>query len=268
MRPFLPLFLILLFGCKGFNTRKIHSNLPHQSQWEIALPQDEKHPLEKIFSQKFHYLGNGAQCYAFISQDQKYVLKFFKMKHLLAKNWLCYLPFNWIENYRFKKVTLREKRLHDTFGAHKMAYDHFKEDAGLVFIHLNKTQYLNKTVVLVDKRKKEWLLDLNTTVFILQEKADPVYSRISHLIESGNIQGAKSAIQAVLHLAHSRCQKGFVDLDSGFNNNYGFVGNRPIQIDVGRIVKTENSEHFDEVDRLTKWLQRHYPQLLTREANR
>jgi len=46
------------------------------------LSDQEHQELAQILNQKFSYIGKGAQCYAFVSDDQLYVLKFFKFKHL------------------------------------------------------------------------------------------------------------------------------------------------------------------------------------------
>src|ERR1700722_2869530 len=57
--------------------------LPFNSKWEVSSPSPEQKALiDKILSQNFTYLGKGAQSYAFESQDQKFVLKFFKFKHI------------------------------------------------------------------------------------------------------------------------------------------------------------------------------------------
>lgn len=255
---------VCIFVCKkqkGFHPKAIASNFSYQKEWEVdaIVPSD-------AFSQKFIYLGNGAQSFAFVSEDQKYVLKFFRMKHLTPKTWLNYLPFFCLKNYRFKKVYKRQMRLKETFSSFKMAYEEFKEESGLVFIHLNKTNHLKKRITLMDKKGKEYRIDLDETVFVLQEKAELIYSRISRLIEEGDLEEAKGALRSFFQLIAKRSHKKFVDKDLWLHNNYGFVGQKAIQIDIGQLMKGESflahSQEKDARDRVEEWLQSHYPSLL------
>nr|NGX60255.1 hypothetical protein [Chlamydiota bacterium] len=127
------IFAVTIFAKKpaGFSLAKIRSPFEKSSKWEIdQLPAYEKEELHGILSQDFNYLGSGAQCYAFFSADGKYVLKFFKMKHLIPKKWLKLIPFPGFEQYRFKKIDTRILRHQELFTSYKMAYDELKEETG------------------------------------------------------------------------------------------------------------------------------------------
>lgn len=82
---------VLLFGMgrlyfrltDDFRLGNITYDMPHHDEWDIPkLSDEERQRLDSILSQKFTYIGKGAQSYAFGSDDGKYVLKFFKFKHL------------------------------------------------------------------------------------------------------------------------------------------------------------------------------------------
>ena len=66
-----------------FRLANITYELPFKPSWKVpSLTKEEYSRLAQITNQKFTYIGKGAQCYAFASEDGEYVLKFFKFKHL------------------------------------------------------------------------------------------------------------------------------------------------------------------------------------------
>ena len=254
----------------GFTADRISSNLPYNSEWEIETPSNsELIELRAIFSQPFTYLGNGRQCYAFVSQDQKIVLKFFRMRHFLPKNWLRHLPIPGLERFKMRKIEKRHERLKATFGSYKMAHQQLKEETGLVFIHLNKSNYLKTKLTLIDKFGRKHHVDLDQTHFILQRRADLIRDRLHTLMQSSDRDGARLAIRGLLEHVISHCQKGFIDKDSSISHNYGFVADRVIHFDVGHLLQDEEVKEpalFQrEVLRVGKkledWIMAYYPEL-------
>lgn len=254
-----------------FSIELICSPFAYDSKWQIEeLSQSEKMRIVSILSQKFNYLGSGAQCYAFLSEDGKYVLKFFRMKHLIPKIWLKYIPLPGLEDYRFRKVERRILRKNALFSSYKMAYEKLKEEAALIYIHLNKTDDLHIKAKLFDKMRKCFLVNLDDFEFVLQERAQLVRDHISALMQKGDLEGAVEAIHALLNQTVVQCQRGYVDKDSGISHNYGFVGDRIVHFDVGRIMYDEAAKepalYQREVLRVGKklesWLEAQYPMLL------
>src|ERR1700722_4859365 len=109
-------------------------DLPHHNEWDIPeLSFEEKIHLASILSQKFHYLGKGAQSYVFSSADHQYVLKFFKFKHL-KPNWLtdilpAIFPF---VHYRDHEISRKQKKLHAVFAGYHLAYEIHKTQSALI----------------------------------------------------------------------------------------------------------------------------------------
>ena len=265
------IFSLLLLGvgmilCRpkasGFVISKIYTSFKPRPEWEVTSYPES---LNNIFSQKFTFLGRGTESYAFISEDQKTVLKFINMEHLTPKKWVAYLPLPFLHSYRVRKVDQREKRLKETFGTCRMAYEELKTETGLIFIHLNKTKTLNKTLTIVDKKGKEHAVDLDSAVFIVQEKAELFYSRIKKLIQEGKSADVPRAVQSILDFIGLRCQRGYFDEDKGIRYNYGFVGDRIIQIDIGRLRKKESNE--DQVERarikIYSAIKRYHPEVFS-----
>ena len=250
----------------NFNLAQVSSPLSYDARWEVAAPTED---LEKIFSQKFTFLKSGSQVYAFASADGKYVLKLFKMKSLLPKEWLNHFPFYFLKEYCYRKVDLRKKNLELTFGGFKTAYDNFREQSGLLFVHLNKTPCAGQKVVLMDRGGKEFILNLDTTPFVLQKKADLVRSRMVERMQAGEEEKAAEEIRLLLQLIAGRLKMGLRDLDNGIKCNYGFLDSVPVQIDCGRLVfdpaikdpKQFETEMRRVVERLSLWAERTYPKL-------
>lgn len=220
------------------------SSLTHNPEWDVKADANE---LAQIQGQKFSFLGEGAQVYAFESEDHKYVLKLFKMKRF-TPSWNDYLcP---------KLVARRLKNLRWIFNGYKTAYQEFKEDSGLIFVHLNKTDHLKQSLTIVDAEGKEYLVDLDKTEFIVQEKVELIFDRLKRLLDEGATQAAEESIAAVLDLVKRRVEKGYADRDSAVSNNYGFVGNRPVHLDSGRLFKGEIKGQVERTQgRIERWKQ-------------
>ena len=238
-------FSVMLFNKKpiGFSLDKIRSPFETSSKWAIeSLSAFEKEEVQDILSKGFNYLGSGAQCYAFLSSDGKYVLKFFRMKHLIPKKWLKLIPLPGLEKYRFSKIDKRMLRHQELFASYKMAYDELKEEAGLVYIHLNKSKDLLMRVKLYDRMRNCYVANLDGYEFILQKKTQLVHDRITALMQRGKREEALESMHKLLRQVVIRCKKGFVDRDSGISHNYGFVGEQVIHFDTGRVITDESAK--------------------------
>jgi hypothetical protein len=253
---------------KGFHPRAIRSPLEFSAAWNTEVP--SKATMAPILTQDYFYLGSGAQCYAFISADGKYVLKFFKMKHLLPKKWLRYFPFPGLGSYRFRKTERRVARQKSLFHSYTLAWEHLQKETGLVYVHLNKTDELKLSTLLFEKEGDSFSVDLDQYEFIVQRKSTLVREYISNCMKADKKEKAVEAIEALLGRVVALSKKGFVDQDSGVSHNYGFVGGDVIHFDVGQLIadpKADEPSHYQrEVLRvaykLEMWLKEDFPELL------
>lgn len=221
----------------GFTLLKIHSNLTYHPEWETApLNQVQKEQLKAITAQKFTYLSSGGQCYVFGSEDGKYVLKLFK-HHLRRVPYLLAhipLPDKW-SNKRDDHVKKREHKLLRDFSSYRLSYDNLKEESGLLYVHLNKTSDLHMQTTLVDKLGIEHRLALDPVEFVIQKRAVLVFPHLKTLIQEQKKEEARYAIDQIVNLIVSRCQKGIYDQDPRIGSNIGFLEDRAILIDIGRL---------------------------------
>jgi hypothetical protein len=201
--------------------------------------------LHTIFSSPLTFLGEGAQSYAFLSSDGKHVVKFFKMRRFTP---------SFADSLCPHVVRRRLRNLNWVFNGYKAAYEHFRQDTGLIFIHLAKTSSLNLTATLIDADGKPCTADLDATEFVIQEKAEHLFSYLKRLYSEGREQEAKAAIAQVLKLIERRIALGFADRDKGVSYNYGFVEGRAIHLDVGRLYKGSRPGQLEHVKkRIERW---------------
>ena len=128
---------------------KVTSSLKPDPRWDVEpLEPAAELAVEKILDQPFHYFGSGGECYVFLSQDGKTIMKVFKhyrmRTNLFCKDWPLPAP---LKTY----VDSHQERFERIFTSCKIAYDDLREEAGLVYVHLNKTDHLKKKLILTDK---------------------------------------------------------------------------------------------------------------------
>lgn len=267
----------------GFSVDKISSDLTYQPEWAIAaLPEEEKQAVRKILSQPFSYLGKGAQAFVFSSKDGKYVIKLFRHHHMRPPFWIKCLPFDWAESRIEKKMG----KLWIDFASYKLAFEDLRNETGMIFLHLNKSNDLHQKILIIDKIGIAHTLEADQMEFLIQKRAELIYPGIQKLMETGQEEKARSAVQQLVHLLALRCEKRIWDKDPDLNTNFGLVEGSPIQIDVGRFRRLSADKGFDEfpskrisnrfykmksintkdeviriTDHLHQWLQARFPQL-------
>lgn len=238
-------------------------------EWEISsdLIEDPK-LIDHILSQKFTYFNKGSQSYVYLSEDKKYVLKFLKQDKLHPKTWLASIPFPFNSHYRH--ALFLKKKLISTFNAIKTAFTDFKDETGLLYVHLNHSTKLNKKITLFDRKGKLYTIDLDKTSFLIQKKANLIYVRITELMAQGDIEGSKAIISSVFSLIDQLGRRGVVDNDPILRKNFGLIDDKAVQIDIGRMridpERVQNLQYKSEVASITnsfkKWIEKSYPDLL------
>ena len=249
----------------GFARWKISSSMIFHPEFETtSLTNDQTIELEQALNQPYHYLGKGAQCFAFVSEDQQFVIKFFKLYQLCPSSWLSETPIpSFLEKWRQEKVERKWGELSRDFISYKIAFDSLKEDTGLVYAHLNKSKNLHKSLTFYDKIKIKHDIDLDSMQFLIQKKADLFYPAIQNMIDHGNTEKAKQHIEQLVHYLAMRSRLGLYDKDPDINTNFGIARGKTVQIDVGRFrpdpMRAEASIYIDDITRVTdnlrQWLQ-------------
>lgn len=245
--------LVAIFGVErlcfkataGFRPYKIISDLPIDARYVgCDLDIQEKAKIEKILSQSFHYIGHGGCVYCFASEDGKYVIKFFKHQHLSGRHILEYIPLQGrLASYR-DIVTEKwhrgkaHKRKDFLFTSIRLAFDHLKEETGLIFLQLSRSGPFQKELILFDKIGCKHTIPLKETEFILQKKAEMILPFLFEAERSGRLEEGKKVIDSLFTLLEKREKMGITDRDPALDINFGVVDGMAVEIDVGSFCLT------------------------------
>jgi len=164
-----------------------------------------------------------------------------------------------------------EKRqaLIKTFTSYKIAYEEMKEETGLVYLQLNKTDTLQQPLVIIDNLGISHRLDLSKMEFLVQKRASLFYPFLEKTIQEKGLESAKKTVSDLVDFLVIRNKKEIFDKDPDLTTNFGFLDDEIIQIDIGRFRKDPQRKdlvvYHDEILRITdqfnKWLKIHYPVL-------
>jgi len=255
----------------GFVESNIKYDLPYNPKWELtALDSEEQKELNRILSQDYHYLGKGCQSYVFNSQDDQYVIKFFKYQRFRPQAWLDYFAFiPAVDDYRLRKIEKKKCKLENVFSSWKLAYEDLKTETGVVFVQLNKREGSNPNFVIYDKMGLKHTLNLNELEFMVQKKAKMLCPSLLKCKEDGNFGEAQEIINKLFAMILSEYERGYADNDHALMQNTGVYEGKPIHIDVGQFVKNPivtdakvyQQELFNKTFKFRIWLKKHYPEL-------
>lgn len=244
-------------------------NYETRAEWEVASRCGvDFATLAPILNQTFTYFNKGSQSYVYLSGDGQYVLKFLKQNKWRPKTLLAHLPFAWNPLYK-KQCVLYQKR-ERTFSAIQTALEHFQEKTGIVYAHLNRTHGKCQKIHLIDRKGKEHWVDLDTTSFLVQKRAQLIYPRIDALIAEGAPQKAEGVISSVFALLKFLGEQGVVDNDPILRKNFGLIDDEAIQIDIGRMridpSRVQGNQYRGELASITHsfkvWITKNHPSLL------
>jgi hypothetical protein len=234
----------------------------------LSLAQEQA--VSRLFAQKFVWLGQGHQVYAFESQDQQYVLKVFKFRRLQPSYFLQLLSYPpWCHSYYVKQERKRQRRLQKLFEGYQIAYGIDKEHTGMLYIHLHRTDDLKRKIRVVDRMGGEHELDLDHLTFAIQKKGRITKEVLSDLLDRGEVAIAQARLLSLFDLYEAEYALGVIDHDHNILLNTGFIGERPVHLDVGQLhydPAIKEPHHYNRdlkkivFKRLTPWLEKHYPQ--------
>jgi hypothetical protein len=256
---------------KSFCIRFIHSTLPYNPDWELPpLSPKEKESLEKILNQRFYYLNKGGQAFAFLSDDEKYVIKFCRFPSSIRPlSWICQ-PFSKFKASKIQEAKRALKRLHNSFHSYKLAYEELKEETGLLYVHLNPSHEFKKSVTIVDKLGSHYEIPLDNVAFIVQKRAELLDPALKNYELNQDTAAMQLAITSLIDLFIASSAKGIVDYDAILHKNYGFLDKKAIHIDLGNFAKNEEikepkrtAAHVVEMTAsFKKRLEKFYPEFL------
>lgn len=256
----------------GFLEKNIISNKPYDPQHDtFPLSDNEKKTIQDILSQKFTYLGKGCQSYVFQSEDGKYVIKFLKYQRFKPQPFLFHLTFlPGMETYLNKKIATKQVKLNRLFQSWKLASDYLKKETGVIYVHLNKTDFLQQKIHVKDKLGFSHTFDADQIEFLIQKNVKMICPAIKELMKQDKEEQVKTLLVSLVDMILAEYSQGFGDRDHALMQNTGFdqTGN-PIHVDVGLFTQDNNfknssiykHELFSKTYKFRIWLKKNYPSL-------
>lgn len=195
-----------------------------------------------LLNQPFSYLGRGLQCFVFESQDGQVVLKLFNIA---------------------KRKFLQE-RTEKTLQACQLAFELAREETGLLYIHIDSTDRQGLSVYLKNAFGISRFLSLDKYVFVIQKKAQPFKETLLKALEQNT---ADPFIDSYLTLIYQRSCKGLCNTDVAILKNFGFLGEKALEIDFGNYIYSpeEKREEFQRFAlRMRRFIKKYAPYYLSR----
>ncbi len=208
--------------------------------------------IYEIAKEPLDFIGNGLESIAFVSADKKYVVKFFLNKEFTKKTY--FRP-----KKRIKQLFGKYHKPKNPIGVaerYKEALNHLPEETGLLAVHAHTSQEKLPMCTLIDYRGKQYQIDLNDYIFVVQKRADVIKEAVFNSMTSKEVTAISNQLTA---LFQEISQKGFVNTSLIFNPlNFALLEGRAVMIDLGKLAyRPEEAYTKEEVrfhDRYKKWL--------------
>ncbi len=262
---------------RGFRLHWILSNLPSDPQWEVPpLAEEEQKKVNALLDQPFTFLGVGGWTFAFLGQDKKTVLKFYRHTH--------FRPNQLFKNFSFKKLLLQSDPLPENayyfqnfnFQSCCNLYSLVKERTGILYVHINKTEGKHKPVTLYDNIGVRHIIDLDKTEFIVQKKAELVFPHLEKLAKEKKYDEVKHCIDEMFDCLLALGKMGLRDCDLSLKNNFGYTEDGAVTLDLSSFVIDEElkkpgqyrKEIMYKMYKFAHILRKHYPPELSEHCER
>ncbi len=209
--------------------------------------------------QPFSYLARGQQAYAFVSQDQKYVIKFLRLPKYRPSFWAS-LFYGFEEREIHKKNGLWQRCKESI----QLAENRLKEESALIYAHLEVTTDMQKSLDLIGPLGLRRKIDLDSFAFVIQKRA----RLIGPYLLSQDEEGRKKILSSFVETISYRAHKNIRNKNRNGMKNLGVIEGKVVEFDVGEL--RENPEFVQpecfhkELERssrqLKKWLGKHFPE--------
>lgn len=251
---------------KGFQLCKIYSNLPETKEQDLFNSEEDKTKALHVLQQKYSFLDSGRECYAFISEDGSTVLKLFKLHHMNYNHWTQKIPLPQklaaLRSYLTNDPGKRRKKF---VNSYKIAHQELKEETGLIFTHLVKTDNLHQTITLIDPLHIEHQIQADQVEFVLQKKATITFPYFESLFAAGQNERGKQCIDSLISLIETKLSKQIYDHDPILGTNIAFVDDHVLEIDAGSFSRRDGqvnlTKELKELSNFKSWLEIRDPAL-------
>ena len=253
----------------GFRMDKVSCPKARQLIKQETCKHLNENQIEEIFSQKYKYWDKGCQVYVFQSEDQKYVIKFLRYNRYKPRFWMVLgkeIPF--LRKKIDSIIEIKKSRLINNLNSYYMSYFDLRDQTETIYVHLDKTKHLNKSLVIENYFGNKKKVNLDDCHFIVQKKAENYKKKLLELYREEKIEEIKKLFKGYFETVQNRCLKGISNCDhSGYIRNMGIIENKVIEIDIGGYRKNENRDKLLECEyrsfrnHLKRWVSNSMPKL-------
>ncbi len=223
------LFSLLVFGVlalpaslkrvtRSFHVQRLFASFPHQESWEFASAPLED--IRRVLLQEFRYLNRGAQSFVFISADRQFILKLFLFD----------------ANPSLVSRSQENRHASRILNSTSLACRYVPQETALVYAHLNLTSGLLPVVRLKGPAWHHSELNMDSCRFVLQKRATLMDEALKEAYLSNNRAQFLDLIDGFFTMLHRRASFGILNNDSTLFDNFGFIGNRAVEIDFGNYI--------------------------------
>jgi hypothetical protein len=225
---------------------------------------------EAAILQDFHYVARGRQAFVFASVDGLYVIKFPRGDTCKLPFWLRSLP---LESRRKRQITRKAYRENFVLQSARLAMEELKESTAMIAMNLSLQgpAFLKaKTIRIIDKVGRSYQIPLGSAYFFLQRKKKLFSEVIQEAELKEGMEGVKKVMDALFAVIVERTEKGILNRDKAFLQNYGFDEKRGYQTDVGDFFQAgpgfTKDSYFQSIESSVKpircWMQEKHPEWL------
>ncbi|MBX9923457.1 MAG: hypothetical protein K2Y01_05045 [Rhabdochlamydiaceae bacterium] len=203
--------------------------------------------LIPILSQPFTYLKKGRSSYVFVSDDQKYVLKFLRNPQISSPYWAsCLLSQKLFPSLCQKNLETKQKRKQKQETSYEIAFHKIPSQTAVLCLHLHESSSLRKNFTIYDAIRIQHKVPMDATAFILQKKADPFCPYFQALYNEKKQEEIHTLIRQFAVLLKERADYGISDHDLSPRYNLGILEGNLVTFDLDSLISAPLSQTSQE----------------------
>ncbi len=210
-----------------FNYSKIHTRQGYNHRWDFGpLSNQQQEVIKSLTQSPLKPLHSGQYYYIFSSADNKYVVKFIKQRNIDPKHIISFFPLpKELEALKRDFLNSMKNNRGSIFNSFQISYERIPDLTGVVYLHLNRTKSINKSVELQVTQNKKIQIKLDDTEFIVQKKAQPI--TLNDLKVLPNVY---TLLSEVVKMHGDKLKKGVKDGCTLKIKNLGIIDGKIVQL--------------------------------------
>lgn len=211
-----------------FRLSRLKVDFPDIQSWETPVPNQE---VKLILEKPFIFLSKGKQSDVFLSQDGKYVLKFFRFD-MSQFHWGRKVRAAIKKIFRLKQNDIglhRMNRVYSTFQSCKIAYDLIPHLTKLVYVHLNLKSHVLPKIKVKGRFGFFYEIDPAQYRFVIQKRGLSLESAVQ-IASMDELHHIKTSLFTMLD---QLSQAGVANTDRASYKNFHICEKEAIVSDVG-----------------------------------